>query len=335
MKRTFSPEGALRQSFFIPKPTLTEKNLPDLTGKVCIVTGGNAGVGYEVCKILYSHNATVYLAGRSEEKCKKALSSIVESVSPKSTGKLKILQLDLADLSTIKASADEFRRQETRLDWLCNNAGVMLAPAGSKGAQGHELHMVTNCLGPWLFTHLLHPILKSTASISPPNSVRVSWAGSIVIDLYSPKHGVPLSPSGAPDLPLNNAQQLYAISKTGNLFYASEYAKLCAAENTGIVTTSFNPGNLKTELQRYVPPLRTFFQDRILYPAVMGAYTELFSGFSDEVTTKVNGCYIAPWGRIGDVRPDVKESLLDEEKGGNDVAKRFWEWTKSECKPYI
>jgi NAD(P)-dependent dehydrogenase (short-subunit alcohol dehydrogenase family) len=103
--------------------------------QVCIVTGGNTGVGLEVCKILYSNNATVYLAGRSEDKCRKAISSIVESLQRKPTGELKFLKLDLADLSTIKASADEFLGQEIRLDWLCNNAGVMLAPAGSKGAQ--------------------------------------------------------------------------------------------------------------------------------------------------------------------------------------------------------
>ncbi len=88
-----------------------------------------------MCKILYSRNATVYLAGRSEDKCRKAISSIVDPFDTKPTGGLKYLHLDLSDLSTIKSSADEFLRQERRLDWLCNNAGVMLAPAGSKGAQ--------------------------------------------------------------------------------------------------------------------------------------------------------------------------------------------------------
>lgn len=106
-----------------------------LAFQVCIVTGGNAGVGYQVCEILYTRNATVYLAGRSEEKCKAAISKIIGSSPQTPNGVLKFLKLDLADLSTIKASANEFLGQETRLDWLCNNAGVMLAPAGSRGAQ--------------------------------------------------------------------------------------------------------------------------------------------------------------------------------------------------------
>ncbi|KAJ9614189.1 short-chain alcohol dehydrogenase [Cladophialophora chaetospira] len=328
-------QSPLGQSFFIPKPTLTEKNLPDLTGKVCIVTGGNAGVGFEVCRILYGRNATVYLAGRSEDKCRKAISSIVEPLATKPTGSLKFLKLDLADLSSIKSSADEFLGQEKRLDWLCNNAGVMLAPAGSKGTQNHELHMVTNCLGPWLFTRLLHPILSSTAGTSAPNTVRVSWAGSVVIDLYSPKKGIPLNSNGVPDLPLSNPQTLYAISKAGNLFYASEYGKLCTEQNARVVSTCFNPGNLKTELQRYVGPVRSFFQNFMLHPAILGAYTELYSGFSPDVTTENNGCYIAPWGRIGRVRPDVQQSCKGAEEGGNGIAKAFWDWSEKECKPYM
>jgi retinol dehydrogenase 12 len=201
--------------------------------------------------------------------------------------------------------------------------------------QGHELHMVTNCLGPWLLTHFLHPILSSTASISPPNTVRVSWAGSVVIDLYSPKNGMTLTTDGAPDLPPDDRQQLYAISKAGNLFYASEYGKLCASQKTGIVSTCFNPGNLRTELQRHVSPLRSFSYNFTLYPAILGAYTELYSGFSEEVTTEYNGHYIAPWGRLGKVRGDIDDSIRSVEEGGSGTGKQFWDWSEKECQPYI
>lgn len=195
--------------------------------------------------------------------------------------------------------------------------------------------MATNCLGPWLFTHLLHPILSSTAATAAPSTVRVSWAGSVVIDLYSPKQGMSLKSDSEPDLPLSNPQALYAISKAGNLFYASEYSKLCAKQSTGVVTTCFNPGNLKTELQRYVAPARKFFQSFILYPAISGAYTELYSGFSSDVTAENSGCYIAPWGRIGEVRADVQESCKAIEEGGNGLAGTFWNWSENECKPYL
>ncbi|KIX04023.1 uncharacterized protein Z518_07576 [Rhinocladiella mackenziei CBS 650.93] len=326
MGNTFS------QIFFIPKPTLTEKNLADQTGKVFIVTGGNTGVGYELCKILYTHNATVYLAGRSEERCKKAIESII-SASPSKAGVIKFLKLDLADLTTIKGSAEEFLRQEKRLDWLCNNAGVMRAPAGSKGAQGYELHMTTNCLGPWLLTQFLHPILAATAATSLPNSVRVSWAGSLVIDLYAPHGGMTLTGQGEPDLSSANPRTLYAVSKAGNLFYASEYGKRCKAD--GIVSTCFNPGNLKTELQRYMSASETVTHRLILFPAILGAYTELWSGFAPELTTEWNGTYIAPWGRILHVKKDRMQSLKTCDEGGNGKAKAFWDWTEKECKKYM
>ncbi len=166
---------------------------------------------------------------------------------------------------------------------------------------------------------------SSTAADSAPNTVRVSWAGSVVIDLYSPKHGISLSSGGVPDLPVSNPRTLYAISKAGNLFYASEYGKICTGQHTGIVSTCFNPGNLKTELQRYVAPLQSFFQSFILHPAIFGAFTELYSGFSGDVTTENNGCYIAPWGRIGENRVDVQESCKDAQAGGNGIAKAFWD----------
>jgi retinol dehydrogenase 12 len=282
--------------------------------------------------MLYSHNATIYLAGRSEDKCKRAIASIRESAS-QSKAVLKFLKLDLADLSTIKASADEFMNQESKLDWLCNNAGVMVPPAGSKSTQGYELQMATNCLGPWLFTQLLHPVLKSTAATASANSVRVSWAGSIVIELFSPKNGISIKADGSPDLPLNDPQKLYAISKAGNLFYASEFGKLVQDEN--IVSTCFNPGNLRTELQRHAGSLRQFAYKFILHPAIYGAYTELYSGFSPDVTTSNNGCYIGPWGRVLDVRPDLQNSCRNGSEAGTGTAKKFWNWSEGQCKQYF
>lgn len=115
----------VEQSVWIPSPELTEKNLPDQTGRVFIVTGGYAGIGKELSKILYQHNGTVYVAGRSEDKAIKAFSSIRDAV-PDSKGKLEPMIIDLADLSTIKPGVEKFLAQESRLDVLTNNAGVCL-----------------------------------------------------------------------------------------------------------------------------------------------------------------------------------------------------------------
>lgn len=110
----------LQQCFFIPQPTLTEQNLPDQFGRVFIITGGYAGVGCALTKILYSKNGTVYIAGRNAEKADAAIRNI-RKAHPLSRGKLHFLQLDLADLSTIKASTEELLSKESRLDVLVNS----------------------------------------------------------------------------------------------------------------------------------------------------------------------------------------------------------------------
>ena len=68
----------------------------------------------------------------------------------------------------------------------------------------------------------------------------------------------------------------------------------------------------------------------LFYPPIYGAYTELFCGFSPEITQKLNGCYIVPWGRVGSPRKDVVEEAKAVEEGGNGGAKKFWEWCERE-----
>lgn len=130
--------GAYKQ-LYPPKPTLTEANLPDQTGKVFIVTGGNNGVGFELVKILYSKGAKVYMAARSEDKAKEAIKTI-KSIVPSKSGEVKFLHLDLANLTTVKKAAEEFGAQEEKLDVLWNNAGVASIPADQRTPQGYEMH---------------------------------------------------------------------------------------------------------------------------------------------------------------------------------------------------
>ena len=167
----------------------------------------------------------------------------IKKLHPASEGKLEFLKLDLADLSTIKVSAEEFLAREKRLDVLWNNAGVMVPPKGSKTAQGYELQMGTNCLGSFLFTKLLTPALKSTAASSPSNSVRVCWAGSLTIDVGSPKGGITMDESGAPVIS-SSQHTNYAMSKTGNYFFASEFGRRNAKDGIVSVVSLSPPSSL-------------------------------------------------------------------------------------------
>ena len=89
-----------------PKPKWGTKDIPDLTGKVMLVTGGNAGIGYEIVKGVLEKNAKVYVGCRSEEKGKDASDRL-----EKATGKRpEVLVMDLADLRSVKKAAEEFSR---------------------------------------------------------------------------------------------------------------------------------------------------------------------------------------------------------------------------------
>ncbi|KAF2861585.1 NAD(P)-binding protein [Piedraia hortae CBS 480.64] len=314
---------ALRQCVFIPAPTFTEKELPDQSGRVFIVTGGYAGVGKELSKMLYLRNGTVYIAGRTPDKAAKAMDEI-KAAAPTSQGRLEFLQLDLADLATIKASAQDFVQRERRLDVLTNNAGVMVPPVGSKSVQGHELQMGTNCLGPWLFAHFLTPLLKQTAASSPPGSVRVTWAGSLGT-MASPTGGVAFDSSG--NVSVHNVKfRDYAQSKAGNVLLAQQWQALYG-DASGVVSNAWNPGNLQSELQRHSPAWQTFIAKYIVFPSKFGGYTELFAGWAPEPAKPENrNKYIGPWGRFVMLRPDI---------GRNGEGEKFWQWCEKQCQPFM
>lgn len=321
----FFSKAALTQSAWIPTPILTEKNLPSQAGKVHIVTGGYAGVGEQLVQILYGKGAKVYIAGRSESKAQAAIKRIEANTSTSSKGELVFLKLDLSDLASIKKSAEEFMSKESRLDVLTNNAGVMFPPPGSKGAQGHDLQFVTNILGPHLFTKLLHPVLVKTAKIAPSNSVRVTWASSIAIQVMSPEGGVQFDDNGK--MKSLGAQLNYGQTKTANVLLAIKTQDLL--KSAGVVSTSFNPGNLKTELQRH--SFGAVIWSQMLYAAKYGAYTELWCGWSDGVTPQNSPQFVMPWGRDGTdlIRADIKQGIEKE-----DLVDKLWKYCENETSKY-
>ncbi|KAL7942526.1 hypothetical protein V8C42DRAFT_331257 [Trichoderma barbatum] len=328
----FQGLGSLLTQGWPPKPTFTENELGDLSGKVVIVTGGYSGVGYQLAKILYAKNAVVYIAGRREDAGQDAIKTL-EAAHTDSKGRLEFLQLDLADLSSIKASAEAFLAKETRLDNLWNNAGIMRLPknAPTKSKQEHEIMLAVNCLGPFLFTKILHPLLVSTAKSSPTGSVRVVWLGSVVIQLMAPRGGIDLDnldyKKTWPDINVR-----YAVSKTGNLFIGSEWAKR-DAEN-GILHLTANPGNLKTPLQRDMSSWEYYPIVPLLHDPIYGAYTELFAGLSPDVKPEHSGRFVIPWGRFGSTRADIDVHLASEQGEEAKKATKFFEYCESQTSSY-
>ncbi|KAM0450625.1 hypothetical protein ACHAO4_006611 [Trichoderma viride] len=279
--------------------------------QVYIVTGSNTGVGKELAQILYSKNATVYVAARSQVKATEAIDAI-RTACPSSTGRLEFLALDLADLEAVAKSAKEFLTRESKLDVLFNNAGLMHPPQGSKTKQGYELQLGVNNLGHLLFTELLTPLLAQTArsyrSFSK-DTVRVVWVSSLYSEMGSPKGGFD------PD----------------NMNYEKK------DESTFYKYSSVNPGNLRSDLQRYhTGSLLSKISPKILlFPPINGAYSELFCGLSPEVTAEKSGSYAIPWGRFAKIREDIDNGSRSVQEGGTGMAEKWYDWCLERVEPFM
>ncbi|KZV62174.1 NAD(P)-binding protein [Peniophora sp. CONT] len=308
--------SALWNQSWPSKPTWTPDEIPDLTDKVVLVTGGNSGVGKEMVRVLLLHNATVYLAARSSTSAQSVISELEQS-----TGKTShFLHLDLSDLSSVRAAAAEFLSREKRLDVLFNNAGVFLAPRDKLTPQGYDMTVGTNVLGPFLFTQLLLPILSS-----PTSKGRVISTSSVT-HYFAPHFDFAVARPGAArdklgrDMLGNDV--LYAQTKTAETVLARERAR---RYGDAIVSIAINPGNILTNMQRNMKGLNAAMVKGILYPVELGAYTGLRAGTTPEAADW-NGKYLRPWAQLGHAHPATQ----DPETG-----RKVWEWAEEQCKEWL
>lgn len=310
--------------------------MPDQSGRIFLITGGNSGMGFELAKILYQKNAKVYIACRSQSKALSAISSIKLS-SPEgqpSKGDIKFIPLDLSDLTTIKPAAAAFATQETKLDVLWNNAGVGACPPGSKTTQGYELLMGTNALGHYLFTHLLLSHLKAAAKTAPAGSVRIVFTGSVATEGASDLAGFSSSSLSSSHEDMD-PRKSYSNSKIANWFLASSFANLVGEGKDGIVSVCINPGNLKTPIWDPAPWILRKIMTVTMHPPIYGAYTALWAGVADEVKVQDGGRYAVPWGKWHPApRQDLLEALKGKKEGGTGQADEFWAWCEEQTKDF-
>ncbi|KAK0498736.1 NAD(P)-binding protein [Armillaria luteobubalina] len=309
----FSRLVSLYTEFKPPKPKYSVAEIPDLAGKVMLVTGGASGIGKETAKALLEQNAKVYIGARDETKALAAIEDLRST-----TGKdAHFLKVDLADLKSIKSAVEQFTRQETELHVLYNNAGILAPPVTEVSAQDYDLQFATHVLGPFYLTKLLLPILVSTAQATPEKKVRVINTSSIAhvlrsLDFDTFKDG--------PKRRKMYTDMLYAQSKYGMIVLSSELSRRYGSQ--GIVTTTLHPGCIKTNLHRNVPPAVAAMHGQ--YPADMGALTMLWAGTSSE-GADLNGKYLIPWARVG----IASKGTQDPELG-----LKLWEYLEEQVKVY-
>ncbi|THU91850.1 NAD(P)-binding protein [Dendrothele bispora CBS 962.96] len=296
------------EALFIPAPTWSVDKMPDMTGKVVIVTGGSAGIGKLTVKALLEKNATVYLAARNE---KNSLNVFKEYASL--PGKGTFLSLDLSDLRSVKAAVQEFLSKETKLHVLINNGGVMMTPKDELSPQGYDLQFATNVLGHFYLTKLLLPTLLSTSQQST-EKVRVISVGSLQVRLGSFKD--------TPKREEQSLMDLYCQSKFSNILVANELAHQYGEK--GLVSISLNPGNIKnTGLNHHLEGMSLTslsFWMLQLYEPELGALTPLYAATSPECEN-MNGTYLKPWCRKGRMRSSASDPK---------AAAELWNWMEKE-----
>ncbi|KAJ6511531.1 NAD-P-binding protein [Mycena vitilis] len=295
-----APNSHLSTSM-IPPPTKfnPERDIPDLSGKIALVTGGNAGLGYETAKQLLLKGATVYIAARSPEKAAKAIRRL-RAETKASEGQVHFVKLDLADLQSVRAAATDFLAREKRLDILFNNGGVMTTPPDQLTAQNFDLQFGTNVLGHFSFTELLIPALRASHSASgiPARVINVSsWGHNLApkptgFAMDTLKGGKArdhqIKKWGSMMAPL----RLYGQSKLGNILISNYFAR----QYGGIlVSCAVHPGFISTDLGRHDRMQNMMF--KMYYRAPMGAQTQLWAG-TTAPAANINGQYLIPWARV-------------------------------------
>lgn len=157
----------------------TQADMPDLTGKIAVVTGANSGLGYESAKALAKKGATVIMAVRNLAKGEQAQVDIRQEV-PAAT--LDVMQADMGDLSSIKTFSEDFKAKYDRLDILLNNAGLMAIPRQTT-ADGFEMQLGVNHLGHFALTgHLLDVIVKTPQARIHNVTSSANFMGNINFD---------------------------------------------------------------------------------------------------------------------------------------------------------
>ncbi|GHJ85899.1 hypothetical protein NliqN6_2301 [Naganishia liquefaciens] len=313
----------LREAF-PPAATWTAQDVPDMTGKVCAVTGGYGGVGYHTTKALLARGAKVYVLARSESKFQSAIQRLAAE-NPPIVARPHFIPLDLASRTSPLDAARDLASRESRLDVLFCNAGVMVPPSGSLTDEGYDLQWATNVMGHWILTTALIPLLENVYDASgraqKARVVHTSSSGH----RFAPRGAVDwesLKPEGAGPPPKLGNWALYGQSKIGNILVANELDRRHGAK---IISTSCNPGNLQTDLPRHLKQsifirLVGFIEPLLTYPAHLGALTQLYLGTAPDVA---GGAYGIPWARIGDPREDAKDP---------ETARKVWEWLERECR---
>lgn len=211
----------------------SQKDIPDQTGKVVVVTGANSGLGFESSKTLAGKGALVVMAVRNMAKGEKARADILKE---QPNAKLDLMNLDNAELNSVHVFVEAFKQKYGRLDILLNNAGLMAIPR-QETADGFEMQFGVNHLAHFALTGLLLDVIVNTPQARIHNvTSTANFRGKINFDDLMGEENY--SRWGA-----------YGQSKLANVFFTFELHKRLSAAGFDTMANVSHPGLVLGNLQ--------------------------------------------------------------------------------------
>lgn len=240
---------------------------------VAVVTGGSNGIGLSTVQTLSQYDGmNVVMCARNTKIAKEKIKK--NTIAHKKKNKIRIQELDLSDLVSIKKACKEIIKREGHVDILINNAGVMALPNREETKQGFEMQIGVNHIGHFLFTRLLLPIMNDGGRIVTVSS-RAHSKGTIDIDDLNYNKGKVYSSWGS-----------YRQSKLANILFAKalqDHLNKKVSTKKNILSVSVHPGVIKTTLWKHFPTLFQFiggilFADKTIE---QGAATTIYASLID------------------------------------------------------
>ncbi len=291
----------------------TQKDIPDLTGKVIVVTGANSGLGFECSKTFAEKGATVVLTARNMQKGEQARDEIL---AEQPAASLDLMQLDVGSLSSVHQFVTAFKSKYDRLDVQLNNAGVMAIPR-QETPDGFEMQLGVNHLGHFALTGQLLDVITSTPQARIHNvSSSANYNGTINFDdlMGEVEYG---------------RWSAYSQSKLANIFFTFELQKRLTAAGVDTIANASHPGLVIGNLQansveqsgtKIEAQLYRFSQLFIAQDIKMGVLPMLYGCTAEEAK---GGVFYGP--RTFNLRGYPAEKKANKEAYDADALRRFWQ----------
>ncbi|KAF8854883.1 NAD(P)-binding protein [Acephala macrosclerotiorum] len=297
-----------------------EKDIPDLSGKVILVTGGHSGLGEESVLQFAKHKPEkIYLAARSKERADEAIARIKKAVP---SARVTFLPLDLTSFRSVKDAANTVNTSTSRLDILMNNAGIMGTPAATT-EDGYEIQFGTNHMGHALLTKLLLPKLQATAK-EPGSDVRIVTLSSAGHQ-WAPKGGIAFEELHS-NMKSTSTIIRYGQSKLANILYSNELT----SRYPDIRCMSIHPGAVNTGLKKglaasywWIKTPADVVGKVFMMTSAQGALNQLWASTSADAKS---GKYYVPI---------AKENTGSAYVRDKELGTKLWDWTEKELETFL